>query len=143
MTSEAATLQLPSVPKHIISLDGQIVDTSQSLWSVRSAIDGGKMIFLNWTLFRQIAVHERCVFSPRAQHLMKLYVADCLVRRKATTARVYFASFIRFGRWLAEKPEWYAVVCEPTGFDWSSYDLESCDVSFYRVCSVCLPTRLT
>lgn len=122
MTTKISALQLPPIPTPIISLDGQTVDTSQPVWSIRSAIDGGKIFFLNWELFGQITVHTQCVFSPRAQHLMKLYIADCLMRRKATTAHVYFASFLRFGRWLAEKPEWHAVVCRPTGFDWSNYD---------------------
>ena len=122
MTSETPALQLPPVPLRIVSLDGQIVETSQPLWAVRSAIDGGKMFSLNWELMAQITAHKQCVFSPRAQQLMKLYIADCLVRRKATTVYVYFSGFLRFGRWLAEKPEWHAAVCGQTGFDWSNYD---------------------
>ncbi len=124
MTSETSTLQLPPIPIHIISLDGQMVDTSQSTWTVRSAIDGGRMVLFNWELLSQITVHEQCVFSTRAQHLMKLYITDCLVRRKATTTSVYFSSFLRFGRWLAEKPEWHAIICQPTDFEWSNYDEE-------------------
>jgi integrase len=124
MISETSTLQLPPIPAHIISLDGQMVDTSQPIWAIRSAKDGGKMFFLNWELLGQITVHGQNVFNPRAQHLMKLYIADYLVRRKATTTYVYFASFLRFGRWLAEKPEWHAAVCGPTGFDWSNYNEE-------------------
>jgi len=122
MTSETPALQLPPVPPHIVSLDGQTVETSQPLWIVRSAIDGGKMVSLNWEALGQITAHEQCVFSPRAQQLMKLYIADCLVRRKATTVHVYFSSFLRFGRWLAEKPAWYAAVCGQIGFDWWNYD---------------------
>lgn len=122
MTSETSVLQLPPVPAPLTSLDGQTVDTGQGAWAVRSAIDGGKMFSLNWELLGQITIHEQCVFSPRAQQLMKLYIADCLVRRKATTVHVYFSSFLRFGRWLAEKPEWHAVVCGQTGFGWSNYD---------------------
>jgi integrase len=124
MTTEAFAVQLSPIPTPIISFDGQTVDTSQPVWAVRSAIDGGRMFFFNWELFSRITIHEQCVFSPRAQHLMKLYIADCLVRRKATTAYVYFSSFLRFGRWLAEKPEWSVAVCGLTGFDWSSYEEE-------------------
>ncbi|MFZ0547514.1 MAG: tyrosine-type recombinase/integrase [Candidatus Promineifilaceae bacterium] len=122
MSSEMFALQVPPVPAPITSLDGQTVDTGQVVWAVRSAIDGGNMFSLNWELLGQITIHEQCVFSPRAQQLMKLYIADCLVRRKATTAYVYFSSFLRFGRWLVEKPEWHAAVCGQTGFDWSNYD---------------------
>ena len=122
MISEKSTFQLPPIPAHIISLDGQAVETGQPVWSIRSAIDGGKMIFLNWSLLGQITIREQCVFSTRAQQLMQLYIGDCLVRRKATTVHVYFSSFLKFGRWLVKKPEWHTIVCGQTGFDWSSYD---------------------
>lgn len=124
MTDNGSSFQLPPVPARIVSFDGQLVNTNRPVWAVRSAADGGKMFSINWELLEQISADGRRIFSERACQLMKLYIADCLVRRKPTTTYVYFASFLRFGRWLAEKPEWHAAVCGPAGFDWSSYDEE-------------------
>ena len=106
---------LPAVPKQIISFDGQTIDTSQPVWRIRSAIDGGKMMVFNWLRLNQITTEEQGVYTERALHLMKLYVSDCLTRRKATTTGVYFSSFITFGQWLANQ-------AELDGFDWSQYD---------------------
>jgi len=114
--------QLPPVPTQIVSYDGQVVDTSGEKWRLRSAIDGGKMLVFNWQRLDQIAVEGVGVFGGRARQLMKLYIADRLTRRKATTASVYFSSFVRFGRWLATEPGWFAAVCQPQGFEWSRYD---------------------
>lgn len=124
MDADKTSLLLPPVPARIVSFDKQLVDTSRPVWIIRSAADGGKMFRLNWELLERICVGGQPVFSERACRLMKLYITDCLVRRKPTTTYVYFSSFLRFGRWLAEKPEWHAAVCGPAGFDWSSYDEE-------------------
>lgn len=113
---------LPALPEQIISFDGQKINISQSVWRIRSAAEGGKIIRFNWDHLRQLQVEQQSVYGQRAFALIQLYISDCLTRRKATTASVYYASFIKFGRWLAEQPKWWAKVGQPAGFEWSSYD---------------------
>ena len=112
---------LPPMPTQVISFDGQTVDTNQVRWLVRAAADGGNQFGMNWQLLHDMNVGDKPVYSPRARHLMQLYIADRLERRKPTTASVYFSSFIKFGKWLADHAEWYEEVCRPDGFEWSSY----------------------
>lgn len=39
---------LPSPPRSVLSFDGQLVDTSKGIWRLRSSLDGGKRIDLDW-----------------------------------------------------------------------------------------------
>lgn len=112
---------LPPVPQQIVSLDGQLVDTSHTRWQIRASIEGGNIVTLNWQLVDKLVVDGSSVYSSRARQLMQLYVADRLQRRKPSTTFVYFASFIKFGRWLQQQPVWSEQECQPHGFEWSQY----------------------
>jgi integrase len=121
MNENRKYLLLPSIPRQVISLDGQRVDTSQVRWQIRASIDGGNIFVLNWRLVDEMTVDGISVYSPRSRQLMRLYVADRLQRRKPSTVFVYFSSFIKFGRWLQQQEAWSAEVCRPNGFEWSRY----------------------
>jgi integrase len=112
---------LPSVPRQVVSLDGQSVDTGQTRWQIRASIDGGNIFVLNWQLVDEMTVAGISVYSPRSRQLMRLYVTDRLQRRKPSTVFVYFSSFIKFGRWLQQEATWSEEVCRPSGFEWSRY----------------------
>lgn len=89
---------LPSLPRSVLSFDGQLVDTSGEIWRLRSSMDGGKRIDLDW------ALQEKAdVLSPRAQHLLKLYFADRITRKKARTIENDFRMFLRLQKWLYQR----------------------------------------
>lgn len=95
---------LPVVPARTISLDGQLIDTSNESWRIRTSSDGGMLIVIHWARLAGAAV-----LSERARHLVKLFLADKLSRKKARTIENDFRMFLRFQEWLgsARSPfEW-------------------------------------
>ena len=86
---------LPTVPRSVISLDGQLVDTSADSWCLRSSSDGGKLLFIPWPWLDQSAVLSEC-----ARHMAKLFLADKISRKKARTIENDFRMFRRFQHWL-------------------------------------------
>jgi hypothetical protein len=89
---------LPSPPRSVLSFDGQLVDTSKEIWRLRSSLDGGKRIDLDWA--RQ---EKANVFGFRAQDLLKLYFADRITRKKARTIENDFRMFLRLQTWLRSR----------------------------------------
>ena len=89
---------LPSLPVSVLSFDGQLVDTSQAIWRFRSSLDSGATITIHWT--RQ---DERYILSSRARHLVKLYFADRIARKKAPTIENDFHMFLRLQEWLRSR----------------------------------------
>ena len=89
---------LPSLPVSVLSFDGQLVDTSQATWCFRSSLDSGATITIHWT--RQ---DERYILSSRARHLVKLYFADRIARKKAPTIENDFHMFLRLQEWLRSR----------------------------------------
>ena len=89
---------LPSLPVSVLSFDGQLVDATQEIWRFRSSLDGGKTIMLHWP--RQ---DELNILSPRARHLVKLYFADRIARKKARTIENDFRMFLRLQEWLRSR----------------------------------------
>jgi len=79
----------------VVSFDGQLVDTSQTIWRVRASLDGGKMIELDWA-----HQEKEMVLGSRAQYLLKLYFADRITRKKARTIENDFRMFLRLQKWL-------------------------------------------
>jgi hypothetical protein len=86
---------LPSPSRSVLSFDGQLVDTSKEIWRLRSSLDGGKRVELDWA--RQ---EKASILSPRAQHLLKLYFADRIARKKARSIENDFRMFLRLQKWL-------------------------------------------
>jgi hypothetical protein len=86
---------LPPLPVSVLSFDGQLIDTTLEIWRFRSSLDGGKTIALHWA--RQ---DELNILSPRARHLLKLYFADRIARKKARTIENDFRMFLRLQEWL-------------------------------------------
>jgi integrase len=86
---------LPCLPTQVVSMDGQLVDTSTACWCFRSSSDGGKVIPIPWARFDQPAI-----LSDRARFLVKLFIADKISRKKARTVENDFRMFLRLQEWL-------------------------------------------
>jgi hypothetical protein len=97
---------LPPLPLRVISLDGQLVDTSTTCWRFRSSSDGGKLILIPWD-----RLDEPALLTDRARHLAKLFLADKVLRKKARTIENDFRMFRRFQDWLGSVRQ--------SSFDWS------------------------
>jgi len=96
---------LPPLPSRVISLDGQLVDTSAACWRFRSSSDGGKVILIPWE-----RLDEPAILSDRARYLAKLFLADKTSRKKARTIENDFRMFRRFQDWLGS--------VRRSSFDW-------------------------
>ncbi len=97
---------LPPIPARVISLDGQFVETSNESWFLRSSADGGKLISIHWA-----KLGAKALLSERARHLVKLFLADKISRKKARTIENDFGMFLRFQEWLSSTRR--------SPFDWS------------------------
>jgi integrase len=117
MLPDADEFTLPPIPQQVTSLDGQHIDTSGAIWHIREAPEGGRLYPLNWSNLTSLQIDGRSIYSPRAQHLIKLYLADGITRLKGGTVTGYFYTFSAFGRWLVtlNEKKW-------THFEWSAYD---------------------
>jgi integrase len=100
------SFNLPPLPSRVISMDGQLVDTSTVCWHFRSSSDGGKLILIPWD-----RLDEPAILSDRAQYLAKLFLADKVSRKKARTIENDFRMFRRFQDWLGS--------VRRSAFDWS------------------------
>ena len=89
---------LPPIPPSVRSLDGQLIETGANLWAMRVCSDGGDLITINWERLR--ALNEGCALSARAEHLVRLYLADRLRKKKSSTIHNDFATFLYFENWL-------------------------------------------
>jgi hypothetical protein len=95
---------LPSPSRSVLSFDGQLVDTSKEIWRLRSSLDGGKRIDLDWA--RQKKAN---VLGLHAQGLLRLYFADRITRKKARTIENDFRMFLRLQKWLSSRNQ---LLCE-------------------------------
>lgn len=91
---------LSPLPASVLSFDGQLVDTTPEIWRFRSSLDGGKRIALHWA-----QQDELNILSPRARHLLKLYFADRIARKKARTIENDFRMFLRLQEWLHSRTQ--------------------------------------
>lgn len=96
-------------------MDGQCVIISDEVIGLRSSPDGGRFITIK--LARLAGARRQAILSPRAQHLVKLYLVDRTQRRKSHTVENDFQSIHRFDAWLATAEKRQA-----KRFEWS--DLE-------------------
>jgi hypothetical protein len=89
---------IPPIPSTVRTLDGQMIETGSNLWRMRVCSDGGDSITINWK--RLGSVFRGYGFSARALHVMRLYLADRLRRRKSSTIHNDFSTFLYFEDWL-------------------------------------------
>jgi integrase len=89
---------LSPLPRSIRSMDGQDVDLNTDTWSLRVSADGGCVVTIK---FSHLEMEERPLLSSRAFHLVKLYLADRLERKKAKTVVGDFYTFQVFARWAS------------------------------------------
>ena len=87
-----------------------MVETGSNCWKMRTCSDGGDSITIRWERLRK--PQEECSFTPRAEHLVRLYLADRLSRKKASTIQNDFSTFRYFEGWLRS----HAGIL---GFDWA------------------------
>jgi hypothetical protein len=87
---------LPLLPPRVVSLDGQLVDTSVARWRFRSSSDGGKVILVPWD-----RLDKQAILTDRARYLAKIFLADRISRKKARTIENDFRMLLRFQKWVA------------------------------------------
>jgi hypothetical protein len=92
------TTDLPAVPARVRSLDGQLVETAKDCWTMRVSSDGGHAISIRWAKLQRL--DQPCCYTRRAEHLVRLYLADRLTRKKASTIHNDFGTFLYFEDWL-------------------------------------------
>ncbi len=105
-------VSLPTVPSMVISMDGQKVDANADKWRIRKSADGGAIKLINWKLLESIP--GSAALSERAKHLIRLYVADRITRKKAATVQNDFDMFLTFFKWLFVNTDLHS-------FDWSDF----------------------
>jgi integrase len=127
---------LPPIPVVVQTRDGQMVDTQAAIWYVRTYAERGTLVAINWRLFDEIVLHGQPVFSPRAIHLLKLYLAHRLQTRSPATARKDVNRLRTFGRWLASEPSLFHARAS-TAFSWAQLDAETARA----YCEWCLSNR--
>jgi len=106
-------LSLPDVPSTIVSMDGQQIDSSGNKWRMRKSADGGGWQTINWELLDPRP--QAPLLSSRTERLIRLYLADRISRRKATTVRNDFLMLCHFFRWLAKYGD-------QSSFNWADLD---------------------
>lgn len=100
---------LPPVPAVVLSadvdLDGrrQAIPTDGPIWRVRQSADGGDVLRLN--VGALTAVDGGPGYSERAAHLVRLYLADRLQRKKAFTVQGDLEALRRFQAWASARKD--------------------------------------
>lgn len=87
---------LPPVPQRILSRDGVVVETGTAIWHLSRASDPSVNYRIDWGLLDHVGAYPR--LTLRARHLLKLYLADRISKKKTSTIRANYGSFTR---WLA------------------------------------------
>jgi integrase len=108
---------LPAIPLRVRSMDGQEVDTSSDVWRLRASADGGKLITIKWTKLERAPSPP--VATERARMLVKLYLAERIKQRKASTVGNFYEAVLRFAQWLARQAAVIFPASPPPSFNWS------------------------
>jgi len=107
---------LPPLPLRVLSRDGTVVETRSSLWRISGADFRETKWILDWNRLDQVG--EDPLLTRRACHLLKLYMADRLSKKKAATVYRNYNSFLSFSRWLTTHTADLAL-SPSQGFHWS------------------------
>jgi hypothetical protein len=113
---------LPPLPLQVTTRDGQVVDTSQSIWWMRASIWGGRRLSIR--LCRLEDNRYLPILSERACHLIVLYLVHRLQRQQTRTVGGDFESVVRFGRWLSRQVEQGFLHFKRRNFNWSDLSEE-------------------
>ncbi|GHO77213.1 hypothetical protein KSD_49840 [Ktedonobacter sp. SOSP1-85] len=108
---------LPSLPQRILSRAGIVVETSPSVWYLTAASSLGPKHQLNWDLLEQGENHP--LLTPRARHLLQLYLADRITKKAAGTIRTNYGPLTCFVRWLALQTSGQIPSLDLSRFNWS------------------------
>lgn len=122
MTTKSAFPDLPPIPIQVETRDGQQVDTQPPIWQLRTYAGTGTLITLNWPMLEEITVGKTPIFSPRAIHLIKLFLIHRLQVKSPATTLKDLQRLRTLGRWLAT--EWSANDASRLtgGLEWSQFD---------------------
>ena len=96
----AYTADLPPVPARVRSLDGQLVETAKDCWTIASA---AMAAMRSQSVGAAAGDASRVLLATRAEHLVRLYLADRLARKKSSTIHNDFSTFLYFEDWLRNK----------------------------------------
>jgi integrase len=94
--SELRTLpRVSEPPVEVLTPDNQVVDTSSSVWEVKLRAESQTTIILNINNIdpNQETISDRCLMQ------MRLYLAERLTQRKASTVRCDLEAFRQFVKW--------------------------------------------
>jgi integrase len=108
---------LPAIPPRLRSMDGQEVDTRGDLWRLRASADGGKFVTIEWARLEKTPSPP--ALTERARMLVRIYMAERIKQRKASTVRNDYEAMLRFARWLARQVEVIFPTTRPLSFNWS------------------------
>ena len=107
---------LPPVPSRVLSRDGTVVETHSPIWQISGVNSHGTKWILDWNRLDQIG--EDPLLTKRTRHLLKLYLADRLSKKKTATIKRNYKSFLSFFRWLTTNAAGL-VISRSQGFNWS------------------------
>lgn len=122
MRYEAHQTDLPALPASIRTLDGQQIDTSTDSWEVKTYIKDGRPIHINWRHLAALAYHGTPIMSPRAEHLIKLYLVTRLQTRKPRTVLSDYERLRFFARWLLYECQYGQTTTPFKPFQWDELD---------------------
>lgn len=105
---------LPSVPNLILSRDGVVVETQTTMWRLSGVSEVGMKYLINWDL-----LNPYTFLTERACHLLKLCLANRLIKRRASTVWNTYRSIRNFLRWLSIYASNVLVLSDPQSFNWS------------------------
>ncbi|MBE2197494.1 MAG: site-specific integrase [Anaerolinea sp.] len=122
MTPKSAFPDLPPIPTRVETRDGQQVETRLPVWQLRTYAHTGTLVTLNWPMLEEIAAGGIPVFSPRAVHLMKLYLVHRLQTKSPATTLKDIQRLRTFGRWLATEGIAHHPSQHGDSFEWDQFD---------------------
>lgn len=90
--------RVPDPPTEVLTPDNQTVDTSSFVWEVKLRAESQTLIILNIHNIdpEQDTISDRCLMQIR------LYLAERLAQRKASTVRLDLEAFRQFVKWWKE-----------------------------------------
>jgi integrase len=112
------TSDLPAIPKAVISLSREFIDTTGDRWSFRSAIDGGDLVSINWRNFAALVAPDgrrKAQVPARTIHLARLFAADRLTRKASGTVIGEVHTQHIFLEWLFNSEQ-----CTANSLQWAS-----------------------
>ena len=120
ISGRSATADLPPIPARVRRDEG-VVDLAGHVWTFLTP--AGEAMNIHWSALDQ-PKGGGPVFSPRARHLLRLYIAERAAKRLSSghLKSGIFRAFVHFQSRLLQNPSWIA---DGEDFDWADYTSET------------------